>query len=57
MRNGKGPPIVLLGAYDVSRHGSSASVKCLSPDVDALTLARVIRGGRVHGGGVRLLYG
>lgn len=57
MRNGKGPSIVLLGAYDVRRHGSSTSVKYLSPDIDALALAKVIRGGRVHGGGVRLLDG
>ncbi|MCC6098975.1 MAG: hypothetical protein DUD33_10735 [Coriobacteriaceae bacterium] len=37
-------------------HGSSASVKCFNSDIDARTLARVIRGRKDYGGGdVRLL--
>lgn len=57
MRNGKGPPIVLLGRARRQAPRVSTSAKRLSPDIDARTLARVIRGGRVHGGGVRLLDG
>lgn len=57
MRNGKGPPIVLLGRAPRQAPRVSASAKRLSPDIDDRTLARVIRGGRVHGGGVRLLDG
>ncbi|MDD6358987.1 MAG: hypothetical protein PUG08_03385 [Parafannyhessea umbonata] len=44
------------GAYDVKCHGSSASVKCFNSDIDARTLARIIRGRKDYGGGdVRLL--
>lgn len=57
MRNGKGPSIVLLGRARRQAPRGSTSAKRLSSDIDARTLARVIRGGRVHGGGVRLLDG
>jgi hypothetical protein len=57
MRNGKGPPIVLLGRARRQAPWVSTSAKRLSPDIDARMLVRVIRGGRVHGGGVRLLDG
>lgn len=56
MRNGKGPPIVLLGRVRRQAPRDSTSAKRLSPDIDARTLVRVIRGGRVHGG-VRQLDG
>lgn len=48
-----------VGAYDVKRQGSSTSAKCFSPDIDARTPLRVIRGRSDHGGGddVRLLDG
>ena len=50
MRNGKGPPIVQLGRVRRQAPRGSTSAKRLSPDIDARTLARVIRDGRVHGG-------
>lgn len=44
------------GAYDVKCHGSSTSVKCFNSEIDAKTLARVIRGRNDYDGGdVRLL--
>lgn len=44
------------GAYDVKCHGSSTSVKCFNSEIDAKTLARVIRGRKDYDGGdVRLL--
>lgn len=44
------------GAYDVKCHGSSTSVKCFNSDIDAKTLARIIRGRNDYDGGdVRLL--
>ena len=48
-----------VGAYDVKRQGISTSAKCFSPDIDARTPVRVIRGRSDHGGGddVRLLDG
>lgn len=43
-------------AYDVKCHGSSTSVECFNSEIDARTLARVIRGRKDYDGGdVRLL--
>lgn len=43
-------------AYDVKCHGSSTSVECFNSEIDAKTLARVIRGRKDYDGGdVRLL--
>jgi hypothetical protein len=44
------------GAYDVKCHGSSTSVECFNSEIDARTLARIIRGRKDYDGGdVRLL--
>jgi hypothetical protein len=43
-------------AYDVKCHGTSTSVECFNSEIDAKTLARVIRGREDYDGGdVRLL--
>lgn len=44
------------GAYDVKCHGSSTSVECFNSEIDARTLARIVRGRKDYDGGdVRLL--